>query len=232
MDIIHLLMKFGLTHQEAQIYVCLHSAQPATGYELAKRTGISRSNSYTVLSQLLEKGGVYKIDGKPARYEALPISEFCQNVIRNLQQTQSVLEEQILPPEPPQSAYITIQGSRHIHNKIHTMLQQSQQRVYVSMALSALSPFLPALRDMVAQDKKVVLITDGAPLLPGAQVYIAPRSNSVLHLICDSQVALTGELDESAHCTCLFSPKKNLVNLVKSSIGNEIRWIELSEKKR
>ena len=40
------LMEFGLTRQEASIYQCLLTEGKVTGYEVAKQTGISRSNAY------------------------------------------------------------------------------------------------------------------------------------------------------------------------------------------
>ena len=40
------LMEFGLTRQEASIYQCLLTEGKVTGYEVAKQTGISRSNFY------------------------------------------------------------------------------------------------------------------------------------------------------------------------------------------
>ena len=39
------LMEFGLTRQEASIYQCLLTEGKVTGYEVAKQTGISRSNA-------------------------------------------------------------------------------------------------------------------------------------------------------------------------------------------
>ena len=50
------LLHFGLTRQEALIYVELLVKGKQTGYEIAKETGISRSNVYSVLAALAEKG--------------------------------------------------------------------------------------------------------------------------------------------------------------------------------
>ena len=48
------LLHFGLTRQEALIYVELLVKGKQTGYEIAKETGISRSNVYSVLAALAE----------------------------------------------------------------------------------------------------------------------------------------------------------------------------------
>ena len=54
------LLHFGLTRQEALIYVELLVKGKQTGYEIAKETGISRSNVYSVLAALDRKySGAY-----------------------------------------------------------------------------------------------------------------------------------------------------------------------------
>lgn len=232
MDTIHLLMRFGLTHQEAKIYSCLHECRHATGYELAKAAGISRSNAYASLSSLVEKGGAYRIDGKPVRYEAVSISEFCENNIRNLQETKKQLETQMIQPNEHDDAYLTIRGNQNIRDKIYSMISQAQQRIYISMAASTLKEFLPVLQHCASARINIVLITDEAVALENMHIHIMPRQGNELHMICDSEAAMTGELDDSANCTCLYSLKKNLVDLLKSALRNEMKVIELSEVTR
>ena len=56
MDNVELLMSFGLTRQEARVYVLLLGEGALSGYEAAKRLGISRSNAYAALAGLVDKG--------------------------------------------------------------------------------------------------------------------------------------------------------------------------------
>lgn len=49
------LVLFGLTRQEAAVYLCLYQQGELNGYEAAKYTGISRSNVYSALSALTDK---------------------------------------------------------------------------------------------------------------------------------------------------------------------------------
>ncbi len=67
MDAMDLLIEFGLTRQEATLYLCLLSGGDQNGYELAKKTGISRSNTYTGLAGLVEKGAAWTIEGETVR---------------------------------------------------------------------------------------------------------------------------------------------------------------------
>ena len=61
------LVLFGLTRQEATIYVCLIQNVDLSGYEVAKLTGISRSNVYSALAGLTEKGAAYLLEGTTSK---------------------------------------------------------------------------------------------------------------------------------------------------------------------
>lgn len=52
---IEYLMHFGLSRQEALIYRKLLEGGKKTGYEIARDTGISRSNAYASLAAMVEK---------------------------------------------------------------------------------------------------------------------------------------------------------------------------------
>ena len=53
-EVLNKLGLFGLTRQEATLYLCMYRYGGLTGYEGAKYTGISRSNVYSALSGLAD----------------------------------------------------------------------------------------------------------------------------------------------------------------------------------
>ena len=63
MDNVTMLTGFSLTRQEATVYLELLKGGQMTGYEVSKRTGISRSNVYTALSGLVEKSASDIMEG-------------------------------------------------------------------------------------------------------------------------------------------------------------------------
>jgi len=227
MDQIHQMIQFGLTHQEARLYIALYGMGETTGYELAKRTGISRSNCYAGLASLVEKGAAWLADGKPLRYQAVPVGEFCGNVVRGLCATQLLLEQELREPREDTSSYLTIQGERNIQDKIETLILQTRAHIYLSMPNRSLRPFLRTLEQAVRQGRKVVVITDSAIALEGAAVYQSPERSSSIRVISDTQSALTGSLTGPG-CSCLFSREQNLVSLLRDSIRNELRIIEIT----
>ena len=96
MEFADIVLEFGLTRQEAAIYQTLLLHGDVTGYEAAKLTGISRSNTYNALAGLVDKGAAYVIEGQVTRYTPVPVKDFSTNKIRHLK----TLSEQLITCAP------------------------------------------------------------------------------------------------------------------------------------
>ena len=231
MDFVELLTQFGLTKQEATIYMMLFTEGQLTGYEAAKLTGISRSNTYTALAGLVEKGAAYLIEGAATRYTPVPLEEFCNNKITELQQ----FKQNLILSTPVQNqeidGYITIKGEEHIINKMKNMLTDSKERAYLSMSSEITDRILTELKSGVSRGLKIVIITNKPFQLEGATVYHAEKTQKQIRLISYSNSVLTGDINDGNRSTCLYSKKKNLVDLFKESLKNEIQLIELTKGK-
>jgi sugar-specific transcriptional regulator TrmB len=136
MDIVELLIQFNLTRQEASIYSALLSEGDMNGYEVAKITGISRSNTYASLAALVDKGCALVIEGKTTRYTPVPIEESCNNKIRKLQEVKQELIKNIPTKRDGIEGYVTIKGESHILDKMKNMVSEAKERVYISAASS------------------------------------------------------------------------------------------------
>lgn len=62
------LRNLGFTEMESKIMVELATKGQASGYEVAKQLGVSRSNVYAALQRLTQQGYVRCGEGEPARY--------------------------------------------------------------------------------------------------------------------------------------------------------------------
>lgn len=232
MDTVDLLTHFGLTKQEATIYRMLFCEGTLTGYEAAKLTGISRSNTYTALAGLVEKGAAYLIEGTATRYTPVQLDEFCNNKILQLQDyKQTLIENTPVSCKEDDAGYITIKGEKHILRKMKNMLTDAQARVYLSVSKEIAESVLRELQAGVQRGIKVVIITNAPFELEGAIVFHAEKAQNQIRLISDSTCVLTGDLSDGNNSTCLYSKKKNLVDLFKESLKNEIKLIELMEGK-
>jgi len=73
MDLVQELAGLGFTEYEARIYLALLQENPATGYQLSKRSGVPRSMAYETLGRLDARGVVLQSnDGTRTSYRPLP----------------------------------------------------------------------------------------------------------------------------------------------------------------
>ena len=228
------LMNFGLSRQDAIVYLCLLKSGELSGYEVAKLTGISRSNVYSTLSGLVEHGAAYLIEGVTSKYIAVPLEEFCEDHIRQLQTDKEYLKTHGPKQSKTVEGYVTVEGVRHVMDKIHNMLISVEQRVYFSASARFIEQWKGELINLKKEDKKVVLITDENPgnwVTDDMIVYQSDESKKdQIRLIVDSTQVLTGQVNnESANC--LFCGQENFVNVFKEAMRNEILLIELKGHK-
>ena len=238
--IVEKLIEFGLTRQEAVIYLCLFQNGDLTGYEVAKQTGISRSNVYSALAGMVEKGAAYVREGNASKYTPVDIGEFCDNKLRSLEERKKFLIDHIPQMSVVRDGYITIEGYKHICDKIHHMLQNAGQRIYLSASSRLICQWEKELKELTKRKIKVVLITDKDIDIEGSILYLSPNLQSdgestqmqeeQLRLIIDSEYVLTGEISGRDSDTCLYCGQKNFVNVFKEALRNEIRLIELTKE--
>jgi len=232
MDFAGRLEHFGVTRQEATLYECLLRDGDNSGYEVAKLTGISRSNVYTGLAALVDKGAAWLLEGATARYTAVPLPEFCANRLRFLQAERDSLMLASPSRREDSGAYITIRGRTHILDKLRNLVAATTERVYLSLPAATVELIVPELEALARDRHKIVLICDRDMGIAGVLWYRATVKPGQIRVIVDSTHVLTGDIGDAANhetaadCTCLYSDNRNLVDLFKTSIGNEIRLLE------
>lgn len=224
------LMLFGLTRQEAMVYLCLSTSKELSGYEVSKITSISRSNVYNSLASLVEEGAAYLLEGSTNKYTAVDVEEFCNNKIRYLQKTKDELVRDMPKNNVDCEGYITISSHKHIMDKIHSMFANAQYRIYVSMPVEFLETCREDIEQLIEDGKKVVLIASEEVDFPGAIIYLTDKKEPQIRFIVDSEYVLTGDMSGSASDTCLYCGQKNFVNVFKESLKNEIKLIELQKR--
>lgn len=228
MEFIEKLLEFGLTRQEATIYEAMLLHGEVTGYEAAKLTGISRSNTYNALAGLVEKGAAYIMEGSVTKYTPVEVKDFSANIIRNL----TMLRKSLLESAPKKviecEGYITIKGERHIINQLKNMFEKVEHRLYISAGNSLLESLKDDLDELIRNGKKVVIITDERSFaMENATIYRSDTPIRQFGVIIDSVEVLTGELNEGENTACLYSKNSNFVAVFKEMLSNKIRLIIL-----
>lgn len=229
MDIIECLMKTGLTRHESVLYITLCKEGDLTGYEAAKISGIPRSNAYLALAGLVEKGGAYRIDSEAAKYTAVPAKELVLNMRKQFEQVFDFVENNVPMRDVVKDPYISIAGKVNVVNKMKNMIRQAGERIYISTSPEELEYVRQELEEARKRGLKVVVITSGSFSMDGIIIYRNEKQRGQIRLIVDTSYVLTGELADEDNSTCLYSKNKNLLQLIKDSLTNEIKLIQMQK---
>lgn len=230
MDSAEMLQFYNLTRQESILFLLLCTEGRLTGYEAAKLSGISRSNTYSALAGLVEKGAACVEEDTAVHYLAVPVEEFCKNRLRRMEEYRTLLAQNIpCRRDVGCEGYITIKGEKNIYDKMKTMIEGAKERIYLAVSLKTVEMLIQQITDAVISEKKVVIITDYPFSLDGALVYHAVMPPDQIRLIADSRYVLTGDTAFGSESTCLYSSKQNLVDLFKEALKNEIQLIKINE---
>lgn len=154
------LSSFGLTRIEATIYITLLSHGAMTGYEIAKETGISRSNVYNSLATLVEKGAAYTMQGEASKFVPVKVEVFLHNTLKELEKKADFIIQHAPKPVEQETGYITIKGSRHIKDKITELITSTDLRLYIMAESPLILKYKNQLEVLTNNGKKVVILTD------------------------------------------------------------------------
>ena len=245
------LSSFGLTRIEATIYITLLSHGAMTGYEIAKETGISRSNVYNSLATLVEKGAAYTMQGEASKFVPVKVEAFLHNTLKELEKKADFIIQHAPKPVEQETGYITIKGSRHIQDKITELITSTDLRLYIMAESSLILKYKNQLEVLTNNGKKVVILTDKDILekLTGeldsllkdkddgksgskksqkneSVIYITELQKGQLRLISDSKYVLTGEVTGLESDNCLYSGQPHLISIMKEALKNKITLLQ------
>jgi len=199
----------GFTEYEAKVYVALQRCSPATGYQIAKESGVPRSTIYEVLSKLIARGAaVTQSLGDMVRYTPVPPDLLLDRMRHEFEDTLDDLADGFkrttaTPGAPGQTWNIV--GRDNILAQARQMIERAQNEVAVVVGDDdELDELLVWLQQ--AQARKVALRVispvpydaDKVPVVVHSQ---GPRLRQALGhgltLVVDGREILIGEVDRS-----------------------------------
>jgi sugar-specific transcriptional regulator TrmB len=204
-DPIDRLVRLGFSEYEAKAYVALLRENPATGYQLAKLSGVPRSMIYEVLGKLVTRGAamtLYKEGG--TKYAPVEADEFLDQLHRDHENlVQSLKEDLATFDSTSDLEYVwNIEGHENIMAKAGEMIDQASRRIYLSLMPATFPTLRPALRRAAGRGVQVVIYSTEDLELPGGRVVATPVPEETqerveglwLVLVVDGEEVLIGEL--------------------------------------
>ncbi|UHA75947.1 MarR family transcriptional regulator [Paenibacillus sp. 481] len=120
------LRALGLTEMEARIVVSLSEQGPMTGYEAAKKLGVSRSNVYAALQRLVDHGFVLHRQGEPSYYTSIQPEELTRTINSRLEASLRYVEQHMPATQADDTDFFSIEGERAVTDALRRALHEAQ----------------------------------------------------------------------------------------------------------
>lgn len=127
------LRNLGFTEMEAKIMVELAAKGQASGYEVAKQLGASRSNVYAALQRLTQQGYVRCGEGEPARYSVLGPEELGAMISGRVQASLAYVEEEMPRGGTVTPSFYNMEGDRNIVGALVHQLGLAKREIVVDV---------------------------------------------------------------------------------------------------
>ena len=198
------LHEIGLGDYEAKLYLALVQRHPATGYELARRSGVPSSKVYEVLGRLQEKDLVFVTDGggRAKRYVPIDPEEFIDRYRTRVTRALDGLRDELeaLGVDEPVGYIWNIQGRAPLLERTAHLVAHTERTLLISGWDEELAELAPAIAAAHQRKVQVAVIDYGTLPLEAAAVYTHPIKDTIhgekggrgLTLCADSRIALLG----------------------------------------
>ena len=227
------LIKLGFSEYEAKAYVALLRENPATGYQLAKLSGVPRSMIYEVLGKLVVRGAAMTLrKGDTTQYAAVPPEEFLNQLQREHEEVVVSLKDDLAGlASPLDLEYVwNFEGHESVMAKAEEMVLQAQDTIYLALVPATFADLRPALVEAIERSVRVVLYTTDELDLPGARVVLAHVSEETLGqarglgliLSIDGGEVLIGEWLEGAQARASWTNSPFLVFIAEHHLRTDL----------
>ncbi|NRD76857.1 TrmB family transcriptional regulator [Bacillus sp. BRMEA1] len=223
-----LLKKIGLSDLEARCYLTLLEDPGLSGYEVAKRVSVSRSNVYAALRSLTDKGVCRVIEGDPTHYDAVPANQ----LIKFLQQDFELTAKQLLtslevrPSKIP--AFYNLQGDRQLEKAIQRVIANAETSIVVDIWSEDLQRVEDALLDAEQRGVKITVITIGQCNTLLKQVIEHSRDENwpgeqerKFSVLCDSHQSIIGSFGGDIKSTALETSHPAVSEMLKNAFYHD-----------
>jgi len=227
------LVEIGFSEYEAKAYVALLRENPATGYQLAKLSGVPRSMIYEALGKLVVRGAAMTLrKGDTTHYAPVPPEEFLDQLHRDHEELVDALKGDLSDlASPLDLEYVwNFEGNDSIMAKAEEMILQAQDTIYLALVPATFVDLELALVEAIERGVRVVLYTTGDLDLAGARVVVAHVSEETLGqarglgllLSIDGEEVLIGEWMEETQARASWTNSPFLVFITEHHLRTDL----------
>ncbi len=221
------MKQLGFTATDAKAYLALLKTHPATGYELATRSGVPRSAIYNVLKRLQSLGLINAVQEKPARYVPLPPQKLLALLETRFSRNLEALEDNLhrLSDKPNESVTWNVEGYEQMLEQAQSLIERAESRVVASLWGREARQLEKSLAAAVRRDIDVMLFSF-TPLPDVGRTFsydIDPEELSEhwehrVILLCDRTSLLVGSAEETADNRAVVTDDPALIEMATSNL--------------
>ncbi|MEC0227500.1 TrmB family transcriptional regulator [Paenibacillus alba] len=238
MEDIHLHLKnLGFTDLEAKCLHVLAECGTQTGYEIAKQLGVSRSNVYSALQKLAEKGAVLTSHGEPTHYQSVPIEEIGERVEAELLASIRYVKEHMPKQGAHRSEYFSLEGDAKVLDRIRAELRKAKEEVLCDLWTHEAQLLKEELLQVPAQGVRLLVSTIGdAVPLSGVHQFLhkrdagrSERKGRKFTLLIDRKLAIIGTRGGDEPTLAMLTEHPAMVDVLLNSFWREVVIHELQQ---
>ncbi|MDQ0917703.1 TrmB family transcriptional regulator [Paenibacillus sp. V4I5] len=236
MEDVHLHLKnLGFTDLEAKCLHVLAESGTQTGYEIAKQLGVSRSNVYSALQKLAEKGAVLTSHGEPTHYQSVPIEEIGERIEAELQASIRYVKAHMPKLDAHRSEYFSLEGDAKVIERIRTELKKAKEEALCELWSEEAQLLKEVLRLMPAQGVRLLVSTIGEAELPsgvhqfrhGREESWQKRNGRKFTLLIDRKLAIVGTRGGDEPALAMMTEHPAMVELLLNNFFRDVVIHEL-----
>lgn len=227
------LQHIGFSQYEAQAYIALLKTSPMNGYELAKASGIPRSNIYTVLQKLEERGAVLRVDSPDSiRFAPIDPKELLFHLKQKynyvLESAGNALSETVVNPAVEQ--IMNTRGYPVLLDHARAVISGSDEKLLVGIWPEEARELSKDIHEAKARGVQITTLClkgclQECPDCAGKifRYSLAPsKNNRWLVLVGDETEVLAGEITPAQQAHAIRTRQNMLVSLTTGYLQNSI----------
>lgn len=226
---IHQLRKIGLSELEARCYLALYEEANLSGYEVAKRVSVSRTNVYSALRSLTDKGMCRAIESDPILYNAVPIEQLLRLLKSDFEKSAEILLEELRSPPQDAGFFYNLQGEKALKKTIKRLVSNANESIVVDIWAEDIHWVEDSLLAAEKRGVKVVLITIGECNSLLKNILTHKRSdewNQVrsrkFSILCDASCAIVGSFGKQIKLSALETNHPSIIEILKNEFYHDV----------
>ncbi len=227
-EIVNAMARHGFTKTEARAYVALLKAHPATGYELAARSGVPRSAIYNVLRKLSASGAIRAVSEQPKRYSPIAPAQLLKMVEARMSQGLASLEKSLnqLRSGVPEATTWVLSGYDAILERAQAMVAAAESSVHLSVWAREAETLQPLLSEAEGRGVSIVAFSfSKLPPLAGRSLTYGLEEEALeghwdhkLVLIVDQARVLVGTVNQSEDARAVETDETAVVDMAINNL--------------